>query len=205
MAPGASRKAGKVAVGAPIFRAFCERVECENAGHFQISVSGHLRGKADSPQQESPAITPMPLNIADLRSGAEAGSCVDQCVLGLCYLYGTDVEINYEEALRLLTAAAEQGASRAMLNLGYMFAQGLGMEKNVAEAVRWFEAAALRDSDGFLARIELARIFALGDGIPRDLKAAFDLYSAAITIAPSDGFADQLEEARRFVRESLGR
>lgn len=150
-------------------------------------------------EQQCPRIDRMPLNIAELQRGADAGSCPDQCVLGLCYLYGIDVEINYIEAFRLLTAAAEQGASRAMLNLGYMYAQGLGTEKNVAEAIRWFEATSRRDSDAFLARIELARLFARGDDVPRDLKAAFDWYSAAITIAPSDGFADEVEEARSFV------
>jgi hypothetical protein len=42
----------------------------------------------------------MPLNIAELRQKAEAGSCVNQCVLGICYLYGQDVELDYKEAFR---------------------------------------------------------------------------------------------------------
>jgi uncharacterized protein len=143
----------------------------------------------------------MSLNISELRRGAEAGSCADQCVLGLCYLYGTEVEVNYQEALRWLSAAAEQGASRAVLNLGYMYAKGLGTTKNMPEAIRHFEAVArpADSSDAFLARMELGRLFARGEGVPVDRKAALEWYSSAIAIAPPEGFADEFQEARGFV------
>jgi hypothetical protein len=143
----------------------------------------------------------MSLNISELRRGAEAGSCADQRVLGLCYLYGTDVEVNYQEALRWLRAAAEQGASRAVLNLGYIYAKGLGTAKNVPEAIRYFEAVArpADSSDAFLARIELGRLFARGDGVAVDRKGALEWYSGAIAIAPPEGFADEVNEARAFV------
>ena len=62
----------------------------------------------------------MPDDLNELRQRAESGSCVGQCVLGLHYLYGIDVDVNYAEAFRLLSAAAEQNVSRAVLNLGYM-------------------------------------------------------------------------------------
>jgi TPR repeat protein len=61
--------------------------------------------------------TIMALNIVEMRRKAEEGSYPSQCMLGLCYLYGIDVETNYEEAFRFLSAAAEQRASRAVLNL----------------------------------------------------------------------------------------
>jgi hypothetical protein len=143
----------------------------------------------------------MSLNIPELRRRAEAGSCADQCVLGLCYLYGREVETNYDEAFRWLTAAAEQGASRAVLNLGYMYAKGRGTAKNMPEAIRHFEAVALpaHSSDAFLARMELGRLFARGEGVSVDRKAALEWYSSAIAIAPPDGFADELNEARAFV------
>jgi uncharacterized protein len=72
----------------------------------------------------------MPTDINELRRKAEAGSCVAQSVLGLYYLYGLEVEVDYSEAFRFLSAAAEQGASRAVLNLGYMHAKGLGIPQN---------------------------------------------------------------------------
>lgn len=40
----------------------------------------------------------MGLNIEDLREQAESGSHVAQCLLGVCYLDGTDVAVDYKQA-----------------------------------------------------------------------------------------------------------
>jgi hypothetical protein len=143
----------------------------------------------------------MPLNIAEIRQKAEAGSCVHQCVLGLCYLYGTDVDLDYKEAFRWLSAAAAQGASRAVLNLGYMYAQGLGIPQNVPEAVRLFTAVARpsNSSDAFAARIELGRIFSQGLGILADPNAGLKWYSAAIALATDEEDSEDLKEARAYM------
>ena len=63
------------------------------------------------------------MDIEEKRRKAEAGSCVAQTTLGISYLYGYDVDVNYVEAFRLLSAAANQGASRAVLHLGIMHAK----------------------------------------------------------------------------------
>src|ERR1700730_45171 len=143
----------------------------------------------------------MAVNIAEMRQKAEAGSCVNQCVLGICYLYGNDVERDYKEAFRWLSAAAAQGASRAVLNLGYMYAQGLGMAQNVPEAVRLFTAVANpSDSfDAFAARIELGRVFSKGLGVPANAGEALKWYSGAIALATDDEDSEELREARAYV------
>jgi hypothetical protein len=101
----------------------------------------------------------MATNVPELRRQAEAGSCVARSVLGGCYLYGQDAEVDYKEAFRFLSAAANQGSSRAVLNLGRMYAQGLGVSQNVAEAIRLFESVGKPESstDAIAARIELGR------------------------------------------------
>jgi uncharacterized protein len=106
-------------------------------------------------------------SIEEKRRKAEAGSCVAQTILGISYLYGHDVEVDYKEAFRFLSAAANQGASRAVLNLGIMYAKGLGIPQNVPEAVRLFEAVATPSdsSDAFAARIELGRLYSSGLGM----------------------------------------
>src|SRR5882672_11495024 len=121
----------------------------------------------------------MTFNIAEMRQEAEVGSCPSQCMLGLCYLYGIDVEVDYNEAFRFLSAAAEQRASRAVLNLGRMYAQGLGRQQNIPEAIRHFEAVAKPSdsSDAFPARIELGRLFSRGLGVPVNPKLALKWYS----------------------------
>jgi TPR repeat protein len=119
----------------------------------------------------------MKMDIPDLTKKAESGSVVAQSVLGTCYLYGRDVEINYKEAFRLLAAAAEQGASRAVVNLGRMFAEGLGIPKNLPEAIRHYRAV---ERVEIRAQLELARIYSRGLGVPADSKAARKYYSFVV-------------------------
>jgi TPR repeat protein len=146
----------------------------------------------------------MPLDIADMRRKAETGSCVAQGMLGVCYLYGHDVEVDYKEAFRFLSAAAEQGASRAVLNLGRMYAQGLGIPQNMSEAIRLFEAVGrpTGSTDAFGARIELGRIFTRGVGVPIDAEAARKWYSAAIELASDEEDPEDLREARAYVAQA---
>ncbi len=77
------------------------------------------------------------MDISKLRQEAEARSVVAQSVLGICYLDGYVVEVNYNEALRLLTAAATRGAPRAKANLARMYAEGLGVKKDLSKGMRF--------------------------------------------------------------------
>jgi TPR repeat protein len=143
----------------------------------------------------------MALDINEMRAKAEAGSCVSQGVLGLCYLYGIDVGIDYKEALRWLSAAANQKASRPTLHLGYMHQQGLGVPVNVREAIKLFTFVAKPSdsTDAFAARIELGRIFSMGLDVPVDQAEAEKWYSAALAVAAEDDESEKIEEARRFM------
>jgi len=141
------------------------------------------------------------MNIAELRQKAEAGSCASQSILGSCYLYGHDVERDYGEAFRWLSAAAAQGSSRAILNLGYMHAQGLGTARNAAEAVRLFTAVAKPDqsSDAFAARMELARIYSGGRGVDVNTEEALKWYRAAIAMPGDDQDSAEAREAMAYI------
>lgn len=146
----------------------------------------------------------MPFDIAEMRQRAEGGDCPSQCVLGLCYLYGIDVEVDYKEAFRFLSAAAEQRSSRAVLNLGRMYAQGLGIQQNIQEAIRNFESVAKPSDSGdaFPARIELGRIFSRGLGVTVDKRLALKWYSAAIEIAvENEDDPDEVREARDYIED----
>jgi uncharacterized protein len=144
------------------------------------------------------------MNIDETRRKAEAGSCAAQTVLGISYLYGYGVEIDYQEAFRLLSAGASQGASRAILNLGHMHAHGLGIPKNVPEAIRMFEAVAIPSdsSDAFAARIELARLYSSGRAIPIDNGKALDWYKAALALATDGKDPDDVREAKDYVSQA---
>jgi len=138
------------------------------------------------------------MDIVELRDQADAGSVVAQSILGLCYLYGEDVDVDYLQAFRYLSLAAEQGAPRASLNLGRMHAKGLGVTQDTAKAIRLFERVKTRP-DQFFAQIELARIFADGLGVPTDWNAAVEWYSKAIANGEDLGDCEELAEAKAYL------
>ena len=96
------------------------------------------------------------MDIPQLQEEAAAGSVGAQAVLGGCYLYGFEVEVDYDRAFSLLSAAAERGASRAIALLAEMYAQDLGIPRDIHKAVSLYEKAAERGE--FFAQVELGRI-----------------------------------------------
>jgi TPR repeat protein len=125
-------------------------------------------------------------------------------VLGLCYLYGIDVEINYAAAFQYLSTASEQGASRAVLNIGRMYGQGLGIQQNIPEAIRHFEAVGKHSDsvDAFAARIELGRIFSRGGEGATNTALALKWYAAALEISVDSNDQEDIREAREYVEQS---
>lgn len=142
------------------------------------------------------------MSIEERRRKAEAGSCVAQTFVGMSYLYGVDVEVDYKAAFRFLSLAANQGASRAVLSLAYMYARGLGIPQDVPESIRLLVAVATPSdsSDAFAARIELGRIYSSGIGVAVDAENALKWYKSAIALATSDHEdPEELQEARDYV------
>jgi hypothetical protein len=141
------------------------------------------------------------VDFKKLREDADGGGCVSQCVLGLAHLYGFGIDVNYDEAFRLLSAASEQGSSRATLGLGYMYANGMGRPVNIHQAIRHLEAvAALSDSsDAFAARITLARIYSRSDGPGASRDLAQYWYSAALKLRDDQDNSEDVVEAKRYI------
>jgi TPR repeat protein len=151
------------------------------------------------------------MNIQELRRGADSGSRADQSVLGLCYLYGLDVQVDYKEAFRLLSLA---GTSRAVTNLARMYADGLGISKDMAEAIRLYKAVGKSE---FRAQLELGRIYSRGLGVPTDPVEALRWYSAAAAREDDDcvddpinaafvgsGTFEEVQEAKAYVANATG-
>lgn len=142
------------------------------------------------------------MSILELRQKAELGSVVAQSMLGICYLNGIDVEVDYGEAFRLLSEAADKGASRAIVNLARMYGEGLGVSKNPVESIRLYEVAATAGE--FFAQVALGRIYSRGESVPISSDSALRWYSAAA--AQSDRVADceELREAKEYVASVHG-
>ena len=124
---------------------------------------------------------------------------MSQTILGISYLHGYEVEVDYAEAFRLLSAASAQGASRAIANLAHMYAEGLGIPQNMDEAIRLYESAALRGE--FIAQIDLARIYARGIGVAANPKAARHWYATAVAQADRANASDEINEAKAYLAD----
>jgi hypothetical protein len=121
-------------------------------------------------------------------------------------LYAFKVEVDYEEAFRLLTLA---GTSRSVVNLARMYAEGFGIPKDLAEAIRLYKTVGQSE---FHAQLELGRIYSRGLGVPVDHAEALRWYSAAAAaredayvddpiVARFAGFGtlDEIQEAKAYV------
>jgi TPR repeat protein len=145
----------------------------------------------------------MPADIYEMRRTAKTSSCVAQTFLGLGYLY-SDVGVNYEEAFKLLSAAAKQGGSRAAIGLASMYAKGLGIPRDLNEAMRLLKsvAAPANGPDAFTARIELARLYSQSSGIQVDTEKAFQWCGSALVIATGKEDPNDLQEAKSYVAQA---
>jgi hypothetical protein len=149
------------------------------------------------------------LNIPDLRKQSDSGSRAAHGALGICYLHGHEVEVDYKEAFRLLSLAC---TSRAVVNLARMHAEGLGVPKDLSEAIRLYKAVAKYE---FRAQLELGRIYSGGMGVPADSDEALKWYSAAAARGDDDcvdeaftaafvgsGTLEEIREARAYVAKT---
>src|SRR5437899_8433771 len=68
----------------------------------------------------------MAIDVPELRRRAEAGSCAAQSMLGGCYLYGYEVEVDYKEAFRFLSAAANKRLFTSRPQSGSDVCKGFG-------------------------------------------------------------------------------
>jgi TPR repeat protein len=151
----------------------------------------------------------MAIDFAKALKEAEEGSPVNQGFVGWCYLYGKYVDVDYQQALRWLLAAAEQRASRPFTHLGKIYSEGLGVPQDIAEAIRRFRAVEKAEPR---AELGLARIYAQGIGVPVDPAEALRLYAAVAAcdfIHPDQATAafagaitpEEVEEAKSYVAE----
>ena len=73
--------------------------------------------------------------------GAMQGKAKFQTDIGVCYLFGDDVEIHYGKARMWLSKAAEQEDADAFFFLGQIYYFGLDVAQNDKEAIAMFSKA----------------------------------------------------------------
>uniref|UniRef100_A0A8C3AR33 SEL1L adaptor subunit of SYVN1 ubiquitin ligase n=1 Tax=Cyclopterus lumpus TaxID=8103 RepID=A0A8C3AR33_CYCLU len=102
------------------------------------------------------------------------GNPVGQSGLGMAYLYGRGVPINYELALKYFQKAAEQGWVDGQLQLGTMYYNGIGVKRDYKQALKFFNLAS--QAGHILAFYNLAQMHATGTGVMRSCHTAVELF-----------------------------
>jgi hypothetical protein len=109
---------------------------------------------------------------------------------------------DYETALRLLRAPAEQGNADAQLLLGVMYQDGDGVPKDAAQAAQWIRKAA--EQDNATAEFALGVMYLQAMGVPKDEAAAVRwLEKAATRVPPAQFTLARFHEEKGNYAEAL--
>lgn len=112
-----------------------------------------------------------------MKQSAAQGLVAAQFELGNFYFKGFGVAVNFQEAVRWYTVAAERGDNGAQNNLGARYRNGEGVPRDPAKAVYWFELAAAAGNSE--AQFNLGACYCLGDGVEKNEARGCQLYQLA--------------------------
>jgi hypothetical protein len=116
--------------------------------------------------------------LPGLEAKAESGDPEAETLLALAYHAGVLLRNDEVEALRLLHRAAARGYVPAEESLGIYYTAGIGMdEPDPQAALHWYTAAAEKGSVD--AATNLGSMYAIGDGVPKDMTAAIRWFRQA--------------------------
>lgn len=102
-----------------IFPQLPELVDLTDSTSIQDALLTHLRTIAITPHENDPE---------------------HDFFVGLAYLHGIDVEINYDIAIDLIRRAAKKGVVEAVEKLVEIYDKGIGVRRDIKEAIIWQKA-----------------------------------------------------------------
>ncbi|EPG8599248.1 tetratricopeptide repeat protein [Klebsiella pneumoniae] len=91
------------------------------------------------------AISDRDSTLSRLKSAGENGDVEAQYALGLMYLYGEILDVDYQQAKIWYEKAAAQNDPRAQAKLGVMYANGLGVKQDYQQSKSWYQKAAVQN------------------------------------------------------------
>jgi uncharacterized protein len=109
----------------------------------KASEAGYFKDKENHFSKAMDTISKGNLSKADLYlHGAIKGDSKAQTSLGVCYLYGDEIECNFGKAMMWLTKALENGDHVANYYLGEIYYRGYGVDKDSNKAFKFYLKAA---------------------------------------------------------------
>ncbi len=116
--------------------------------------------------------------VAAIHEQAMAGDARAQYGLGMMYIHGQGVSLNYREGADWLGRAAEQGIAAANRMLGWLFTNGYGVDASESEALKHYELGA--EQGDAEAQLFMATCYHFGRfGVAHDIKQMLHWYQQA--------------------------
>ena len=140
-----------------------------------ICLSSLAAGCGPKPASTPPKLAPV--DVAAVRTQAEAGDPRAQAQLGSLYAKGESVTNSYKEAARWFKLAADQGNADGQAGLAELYDAGRGVPRDRKEAVRLYRLAADKGNSG--AQYALGFIYETGNGLPINQVEAAKWYRLA--------------------------
>ena len=97
--------------------------------------------------------------------------------LGYRYLYGVEVEKDYEKSFFYYEKAAELGDDVALNNLGSLYYSGIGTERNSDKAIQYYVASANKNNVD--AQANLGFVYIRGGDVPKDITSSISYFKKA--------------------------
>ncbi len=110
-----------------------------------------------------------------LSKASEAGDASAHYYLGIMYLNGYGVPVNYQESARLFTLGAQKNHPGAQIALGILLIEGIGVPQNFKRAAMLFTQASKQDNQD--AQAILGWIYKYGIGVTENKIVAYALWN----------------------------
>jgi len=134
--------------------------EGDTVGAMQFYRKAAEEGYAPAQEKLANILDQSELNeeaILWFSKAAEQNNAEGQYGLGMMYLTGDGIDIDTEQGIGLITAAAEQGLFRAMVSMFHFFENGdHGLQVDLKQAVYWLEKMAISDNQWAIERLAKA-------------------------------------------------
>jgi TPR repeat protein len=120
-----------------------------------------------------------------LRKAVKQGDAKAEGHLGYLYWLGKGVPQDYDLAFSFAVKSAKQDFAAAEVVLGDMYRLGLGRTRSGSQALTWYLKAAAHTEDPpdteDKANVEIAIIYATGDGVPQDVTKGVTIIAPLIS------------------------
>ncbi len=154
----------------------CLGEPCAQAGD-RVKARTFIGNSIDFGAEVESGPATMPIEVSELKQGAESGDALAQNNLAYLYTFGLEVPQDYREAAHWYAIAAAQGFAAAQYNLGALYERGLGVPRDSSRAAEWYRAAA--EQGHVLAQSRLGLLYQAGWGLHRDAGEAMKWYRLA--------------------------